>query len=106
MENVPQVHSAKNKPDFDKWLAFLDSKGYSNFWQDLGAQDYGVPQHRNRTFCLSILGDYTYKFPSAIPLEKCAMDLLDNEVGEKFYLCSERAQTLLENLDEDTLKNA
>ena len=42
MENVPQVHSKKNKADFDAWLSFLSSKGYSNFWKDLNAKDYGI----------------------------------------------------------------
>ena len=50
MENVPQVHGKKNMADFQRWIEFLESKGYSNFWQDLNAKDYGVPQNRNRTF--------------------------------------------------------
>lgn len=33
MENVPQVHSTKNMPDFENWIKFLESKGYSNFYQ-------------------------------------------------------------------------
>ena len=37
MENVPQVHGKKNKEHFDKWIEFLKSTGYSNFWQDLKA---------------------------------------------------------------------
>ena len=39
MENVPQVHSQDNMPDFQKWIDFLASKGYSNYWQDLNARD-------------------------------------------------------------------
>ena len=27
MENVPQVHSRENMPDFQKWISFLESKG-------------------------------------------------------------------------------
>lgn len=42
MENVPQVHSKKNKGDFENWIRFLEKKGYSNYWQDLNAKDYGV----------------------------------------------------------------
>lgn len=38
MENVPQVHSKQNMPDFQKWLDFLESKGYSNYWKDLNAK--------------------------------------------------------------------
>ena len=70
MENVPQVHSKANMPDFQKWIDFLESKGYSNYWQDLNAKNFGVAQNRNRCFMVSILGDYTYDFPKPIPLKK------------------------------------
>lgn len=46
MENVPQVHGKKNKEDFQKWISFLESIGYKNYWQDLNAKDFGVPQNR------------------------------------------------------------
>ena len=86
MENVPQVHSVKNKEHFDKWIEFLESKGYSNHWQDLNAKDYGIPQSRNRCYMVSILGDYSYEFPKPIPLDFRLGDLLEPEVDEKYYL--------------------
>ena len=90
MENVPQVHGVKNKEHFDKWIAFLESKGYSNYWTDLNAKNYGIPQNRNRTYMVSVLGEYSYEFPQPIPLELNLGDLLEKEVDEKFYL-SEKA---------------
>lgn len=86
MENVTQVHGKKNKEHFYKWLGFLESKGYSNYWQDLNAKNYGVPQNRNRTFMVSILGNYIYEFPKEISLELRLKDLLEKEVDEKFYI--------------------
>lgn len=53
MENVPQVHGKKHMEDFEKWLKFLVSMGYRNYWQDLNAKDYGVAQNRNRTYMVS-----------------------------------------------------
>ena len=85
MENVPQVHSKANMPDFQKWIDFLESKGYSNYWKDLNAKNYGVAQNRNRCFMVSILGDYTYDFPNPIPLKKTMKDYLEDEVDEKYY---------------------
>lgn len=90
MENVPQVHGKKNINDFNKWIEFLESKGYTNYWQDLNAKDYGIPQSRNRCFMVSMLGDCTYEFPEPIKLELTLKDVLEKEVDEKFYL-SERA---------------
>ena len=68
MENVPQVHSKKNMDDFQDWIKFLENKGYSNHWKDLNAKNFGIPQNRNRTFMVSILGPYNFEFPEEIPL--------------------------------------
>lgn len=107
MENVPQVHSQANMPDFQKWINFLASKGYSNYWQDLNAKDYGVAQNRNRCFMVSILGEWNYKFPQPIPLTKTMKDYLEDEVGEKYYISSEKAQKLIQQLvDNGTLAGA
>lgn len=86
MENVPQVHGKKNIKHFNQWIEFLESKGYSNHWKDLNSKDYGVPQSRNRCFMVSILGDYSFEFPAAIPLTSKLKDVLDEIVDEKYYL--------------------
>ena len=92
MENVPQVHSVKNKEHFDKWIEFLESKGYSNHWQDLNAKDYGIPQSRNRCYMVSILGEHSFEFPKPIPLDLRLGDLLEQEVDEKYYLSDDAIQ--------------
>jgi len=86
MENVPQVIGEKNKPDFDEWCRFLESKGYSNYYQLLNAKDYGIPQNRNRCFMVSILGEYYYEFPEPIELKLKLKDMLEDNVNEKYYL--------------------
>ena len=86
--------------DFQKWIDFLDSKGYSNYYQDLNAKDYGVAQSRNRCFMVSLLGDYTFEFPKPIPLTKTMKDYLDDEVDEKYYINNEKAQKLIDKLIE------
>ena len=106
MENVPQVHGKKNMVDFQRWIDFLESKGYSNYWQDLNAKNYGVAQNRNRCFMVSILGDYSFKFPEPIELKKVMKDYLEDEVDEKYYINNEKAQKLIQKLiDNGTLAN-
>lgn len=90
MENVPQVHSQDNMPDFRKWLDFLEGLGYVNYWQDLNAKNYGVAQNRERCFMFSFLGEYNYKFPNPIPLEKKLKDYLEEDVDEKYYINNEK----------------
>lgn len=94
MENVPQVHSKKNIDDFGKWIAFLGSKGYSNYWQDLNAKDYGIPQNRNRCYMVSILGNYSFDFPKPVPLTLKLGDLMDDEVDKRYYLTEERCDRI------------
>ena len=100
MENVPQVHGKNNMADFQKWIEFLENKGYSNFWQDLNSKNYGVAQNRNRCFMVSILGKWNYKFPTPIELTKTMKDYLEDEVAEKYYINSEKAKKLIDALIE------
>ena len=86
MENVIQVHSEKNRADFNKWISFLESKGYSNYYADLNSKNYGVAQSRNRCFMVSILGDYNYEFPQPEPLNKTMADYLEPTVDDKYFL--------------------
>ena len=90
LENVKNLVGKKFKPQFDEWLAYLESLGYTNYWQVLNAKDYGVPQNRERVFVVSILGEHEpYEFPKAIPLDKCIADILEDKVDEKYYLSKE-----------------
>ena len=101
MENVKNLVGKKFKPDFDKWLERLEELGYSNYWQVLNAKDYGIPQNRERVFCVSILGEHKpYAFPEPIPLEIRLKDLLEDEVDEKFYLSEEKTQQLVTSVPE------
>lgn len=102
MENVVAIHSQENKPHLQKWLDFLESLGYSTYMEDLNAADYGVAQHRERTFALSILGNYNYKFPTIMDLNKCMEDYFEDLTEEQalqYVVKSEKALDLLVELD-------
>lgn len=89
MENVPQVHGKKNMEHFKAWIEVLEKMGYSNYWQDLNAKNFGIPQNRNRCFMVSILGNYKYEFPKPFELKLRLKDMLEDEVNEKYYLKDE-----------------
>ena len=103
MENVPQVHCEQNLADFENWQNFLRSKGYYNFYQDLNAKNFGIPQNRERCFMVSILSDefIDFEFPETIPLTTVMRDYLEEEVEEKYYINNEKAQKLIEQLIAD-----
>lgn len=106
MENVTAIHSEKNIESYKYWIDFLEKMGYANYGQDLNAADFGIPQHRERTFLLSILGDYNFKFPTPMELTKCIDDYLQDlteEQAMQYVVKSEKARDLLVELDD---KNA
>ena len=98
MENVPQVRTDKNKPDWDAWCDFLEKKGYSNYAQELNAKDFGIPQNRERTFMVSLLGDYYYRFPEGMELHHKFKDFLEDAVDDKYYITNEKAKVLIDTL--------
>lgn len=111
LENVKNMVGKKFKPYFDKWLAELESYGYKNFWKVINAADCGVPQSRERVFCVSILRtqddpDPQFYFPKPIPLTECMADRLDPKgtVPDKYWL-SEKAVQYYERVDADKTHN-
>lgn len=105
MENVPQVHGTKNKQDFNKWCNFLESLGYKNYWQDLNAKDFEIPQNRNRCFMISLLGDYNFSFPSKMELQVRLKNFLDKQVDEKYYLSNKMIEYIVQDNDKWTGNN-
>lgn len=98
MENVPQVHGDKNYSDFMDWIQFLTRKGYSSYWADLNAKDFGVAQNRERCFMVSFLGDWDFDFPDGFKLDKTMQDYLEAKVDEKYCINTDKARKLIENL--------
>ena len=89
LENVKNLVGKKFKSQFDEWLKYLESLGYTNYWKVLSATDYGVAQSRKRVFCISILNDTRgFTFPEPFPLEKTLKDYLENEgeITQDYYL--------------------
>lgn len=87
MENVKNLVGKNHKADFKKFLLHLEHLGYTNYWDILNARDFGIPQNRERVFCVSILnpkGHFT--FPKKQNLTLSMNDLLEENVPEKFYL--------------------
>lgn len=92
LENVKNLVGKKFKSDFDKWLEYIDSLGYNNYWQVLNAKDYGIPQNRERVFVVSIRKDIdtqTYKFPEKKGLKLRIKDIKEYDVDKKYYLSEE-----------------
>ena len=87
MENVKNLVGKNHKDNFLKFLDYLESLGYTNNWAILNARDYGIPQNRERVFCISELeSKRDFVFPEPIGLKFKLEDVLEKDVDEKFYL--------------------
>lgn len=87
MENVKNLIGKNHRKYFEDFLVYLEKQGYVNKWKVLNAKDYGVPQRRERIFCISVLDTKnTFEFPTALPLEKHMCDILEKNVPKSFYL--------------------
>lgn len=106
MENVPDIIYKKNINEFAKWLAFLEGKGYKNYYQLLNAKHYGVAQNRNRCFMVSVLGDYYYTFPTRQKLTKTIKDYLEDNVDEKYYVSKKMKEVILNHKTSNNIRIA
>lgn len=87
MENVKNLVGCNHKKNFESFLDYLESLGYKNSWKVLNARDYGVPQNRERVFCISeYRGKKKFVFPEPVKLKYKLGDILQKNVPEKFYL--------------------
>lgn len=104
MENVPMILSPKYKDDFAKWDLALSKLGYKSYVKNLIATDYLIPQIRNRTFMISILGEYSYAFPNKLKKEYILKDFLEDDVDEKYFLSDKMVKFFEENSRANEIK--
>lgn len=104
-ENVAALVSKKFMPDFQKWLDKLSSLGYVSRWARLNAKDYGVPQNRDRVFCISMRRDvaFDYHFPEPVELTTRLADVLEEEVADRFFLKDDAVSKFLKANDTDNV---
>lgn len=86
-ENVKNLLSKKHRHNFDTYLDTMKNLGYTNYYKVLNAADYGIPQHRERVFTVSIReSEKEYLWPEPMPLDTKLKDILEKDVGEKYYI--------------------
>lgn len=109
MENVDALVSKKYIDSFKDWLIRLDNLGYNSYYQTINAKNTGIPQNRNRIFCISIRKDIDtkfFEFPQPFDTGIRLKDLLetDSSVLEKYFL-SDEVQKRLQITDPKFEKN-
>lgn len=89
LENVKNLVSERFIDTFNLWLDYLSSQGYTNYWKVLKGSDFGIPQDRERVFCISILNpeNGNFVFPKGHKLDKNVNDFMQTkeEIGEELW---------------------
>ena len=102
-ENVVALVNKNFRQDFQAWLDKLEQLGYVSRWQRLNAKDYGVPQNRDRVFCLSMRSDvaFDFQFPEPFELKTRLEDVLEEEVSDRYFLKDDAVSKFLKANDSD-----
>lgn len=91
LENVANLVKHDKGRTFNVIHNELVSRGYYLRYLVADACDYGIPQHRTRTYLLafrSVEECESYRFPERVKLEKRIFDIIDKsvKVDDSFYL--------------------
>ncbi|MEM5509272.1 DNA cytosine methyltransferase [Pseudoalteromonas sp. AS71] len=87
LENVKGFKSHDKGETMFIALKALDEAGYVPFWTILNSFDYGVPQYRERWFCVAMRKDIAsnFEFPSSEGRNTTLRDIVDLEESGKVY---------------------
>lgn len=83
LENVRGITSHDNGKTIEVIRNTLKELGYIIFEKIMNAKDYGLPQNRERWFCVGFRKDVEidgFKFPKPLSLRKGVVDILDKNV--------------------------
>lgn len=97
-ENVKNITGSRFYATFNLFVKELEDYGYNVYWQVLNAKHYGIPQNRERVYCVIIRKDLDngkFKFPSPIPLKKALVDMLEDKVDERYYLSDDKVAAMI-----------
>lgn len=99
MENVTALVNKNFLPDFKKWLKTLSKLGYVSKWKCLNAINFGIPQNRDRVFCISMRKDvaFDYQFPAPFELTTFFEDVYDDKADPSAFYKDARVKQLLQD---------
>lgn len=97
-ENVKNLVGQRFRKTFDLFVKELEDYGYNVYWQLIDAKHQGIPQHRERVYCVIVRKDLDngkFRFPDSIPLRRSLYDMCERQVDEKYYLPDEKVTEIV-----------
>lgn len=85
-ENVKGLLNHDNGKTWKIIHSIFNELGYDVHFRVLNSKDYGIPQNRERLYCLGFKKPTAFYFPSPIKLEYKMYDFLEDYVDTKYFL--------------------
>ena len=85
-ENVKGLLSHDNGRTWHVIHDIFEELGYDIHFRVLNSKDYGIPQNRERLYCLGFKKKTKFEFPAPIKLESKMYDFLEDYVDSKYFL--------------------
>lgn len=85
-ENVKGLLSHDKGRTWNVIHNIFEELGYSVSFRVMNSKDYGIPQHRERIFCIGFKTETDFKFPRPIDLEYIMYDFLEDYIDTKYFL--------------------
>ncbi len=85
-ENVKGILTHNDGKTWQELKSHLIKLGYDLHEQVLNSKDYGIPQNRERLFCVGFKEKTDFSFPRAIKLKHIMYDFLEDFIDTKYFL--------------------
>lgn len=85
-ENVKGILNHDNGRTWHVIHEIFEELGYDVHFRVLNSRDYGIPQNRERLFCLGFKKPTNFCFPKPIKLEYRMYDFLEDFIDTKYFL--------------------
>ena len=85
-ENVKGITNHDGGRTWEIIKGVFKSLRYDIHEKVLNAKDYGIPQHRERMYCIGFKEKTLFRYPSPIPLEYEMYDFLEDYISDKYFL--------------------
>lgn len=85
-ENVKGLITHDKGRTWDVILSVFKELGYHIAHRVLNSKDYGIPQHRERLFCIGFKESTEFCYPAPIPLTRRMYDFLEDYIDTKYFL--------------------
>ena len=85
-ENVKGLLNHDNGRTWKVMHCIFEELGYDVKFRVLNSKDYGIPQHRERVYCLGFKKKTKFAYPKPIDLEYRMYDFLEDYIDTKYFL--------------------